>query len=161
MRDIGYAEDGMAERRSFAYFNNKPAVVLEVRRQTGTNTVRVVDAVQQATERPQQAATRRRGAHDCQGAGHLYQEISRSPLKNTSSSAALLASIIIWLFIRDWRTVLISSIAIPTSIITTFALMRALDYTLNSMTLLALTLAVGIVIDDAIIVLENIYRYIE
>src|SRR4029077_20726545 len=74
---------------------------------------------------------------------------------------SLLASMIVWLFIRNWRTVLISSIAIPTSVITTFTLIRAMDFTLNSMTLLGLTLAVGIVIDDAIIVLENIYRYIE
>ncbi len=74
---------------------------------------------------------------------------------------SLLASVIVWLFIRNWRTVLISSIAIPTSIITTFTLMRLMDFTLNSMTLLGLTLAVGIVIDDAIIVLENIYRYID
>ncbi len=73
---------------------------------------------------------------------------------------SLLASIIVWLFIRGWRTVLISSIAIPTSIITTFTLMRVMNFTLNSMTLLGLTLAVGIVIDDAIIVLENIFRYI-
>ena len=74
---------------------------------------------------------------------------------------SLLASFIVWLFIRDWRMVLISSIAIPTSIVTTFTLMRMMDFTLNSMTLLGLTLAVGIVIDDAIIVLENIYRFIE
>ena len=74
---------------------------------------------------------------------------------------SLLASLIVWLFIRDWRTVLISSIAIPTSIITTFTLIRVMDFTLNSMTLLGLTLAVGIVIDDAIIVLENIYRFID
>jgi putative effector of murein hydrolase LrgA (UPF0299 family) len=73
----------------------------------------------------------------------------------------LLASLIVWLFIRDWRMVLISSIAIPTSIITTFTFMRVMDFTLNSMTLLGLTLAVGIVIDDAIIVMENIYRYID
>ncbi|MGH9658280.1 MAG: efflux RND transporter permease subunit, partial [Bryobacteraceae bacterium] len=70
-------------------------------------------------------------------------------------------SLIVWIFFRDWRTVLISSIAIPTSIVTTFSLIRAMDFTLNSMTLLGLTLAVGIVIDDAIIVLENIYRFIE
>src|SRR4029434_9024189 len=74
---------------------------------------------------------------------------------------SLLASFIVWLFIRDWRMVLISSIAIPTSIITTFTAMRALDFTLNSMTLLGLSVAVGIVIDDAIIVLENIYRFIK
>ena len=65
------------------------------------------------------------------------------------------------LFIRDWRSVLIAALAIPTSIITTFTLMKAMDFTLNYMTLLGLTLAVGIVIDDAIIVLENIFRFIE
>src|SRR5207302_817856 len=64
-------------------------------------------------------------------------------------------------FIRDWRSVLTSSFAIPTSIVTTFMLLRGMDCTLNSMTLLGLTLAVGIVIDDAIIVLENIYRFID
>jgi HAE1 family hydrophobic/amphiphilic exporter-1 len=73
---------------------------------------------------------------------------------------SLLASLIVWIFIRDWRTVLISALAIPTSIITTFTLLRVMNFTLNSMTLLGLTLAVGIVIDDAIIVLENIYRFL-
>jgi HAE1 family hydrophobic/amphiphilic exporter-1 len=79
----------------------------------------------------------------------------------STSPGSLLASVIVWVFIRNWRTVFISSIVIPTSIITTFTIMKMMDFTLNSMTLLGLTLAVGIVIDDAIIVLENIYRFIE
>ncbi|MBI3207476.1 MAG: efflux RND transporter permease subunit, partial [Candidatus Solibacter usitatus] len=74
---------------------------------------------------------------------------------------SLLASLIVFLFIRDWRTVFISALAIPTSIIATFTLLKWMGFTLNSMTLLGLTLAVGIVIDDAIIVLENIFRYID
>jgi HAE1 family hydrophobic/amphiphilic exporter-1 len=90
----------------------------------------------------------------------VYIKSSVAALEEHLLIGSLLASIIVWLFIRDWRTVLISSIAIPTSIITTFTLIRAMDFTLNSMTLLGLTLAVGIVIDDAIIVLENIYRHI-
>ena len=74
---------------------------------------------------------------------------------------SLLASLVVMFFIRNIRAVIISALAIPASIIATFTLMRGMDFTLNNMTLLALTLAVGIVIDDAIVVLENIFRYIE
>lgn len=159
LRDIGYAEDGMAERRSFAYFNNKPAVVLEIRRQTGTNTVRVVEGIQ--AHLPQLNRALPAGVElTVVKEQATYIKKSVESLEEHLVIGSFLASIIVWLFIRDWRSVLISAIAIPTSIITTFALMRALNYTLNSMTLLALTLAVGIVIDDAIIVLENIYRYV-
>jgi HAE1 family hydrophobic/amphiphilic exporter-1 len=74
---------------------------------------------------------------------------------------SILASAIVFLFMRNWRAVLIAAVAIPASIIATFTLMRGMDFSLNNMTLLALTLAVGIVIDDAIIVLENIFRFME
>ncbi len=160
IRDVGFAEDGMAERRTFAYYQGKTAVTLDVRRQIGTNTVRVVDAVVQRLA-------------DLSGqlpAGVKIEVVKEQAtyIKNSVKAleehlllGSLLASLIVWLFIRDLRTVLISALAIPTSIITTFTLLRAMDFTLNSMTLLGLTLAVGIVIDDAIIVLENIYRYIE
>jgi HAE1 family hydrophobic/amphiphilic exporter-1 len=74
---------------------------------------------------------------------------------------SLLACIVIYFFLSNLRSTLIAAIAIPTSIISTFGLMKAMGYTLNQITMLALTLMVGIVIDDAIIVLENIYRYIE
>jgi hydrophobic/amphiphilic exporter-1 (mainly G- bacteria), HAE1 family len=160
LRDIGYAEDGTGEPRTFACYKNRPAVVMEVRRQTGMNTVRVVDDIQRKLR--QTSAALPPGVQlDVVKEQATYIKKSVESLEEHLVLGSLLASIIVWLFIRDWRTVLISSVAIPTSIITTFALMRALDYTLNSMTLLALTLAVGIVIDDAIIVLENIYRYIE
>jgi HAE1 family hydrophobic/amphiphilic exporter-1 len=160
VRDLGRAEDGMTEKRSFAFYQGKPAVILSVRRQTGTNTVRVVEAIQERLSRVK---------------GQLPAGVELKVVKEQATFirnsvkaleehlvlGSLLASLIVWLFIRNWRTVLISSIAIPTSIVTTFTIMRALDFTLNSMTLLGLTLAVGIVIDDAIIVLENIYRWIE
>ena len=74
---------------------------------------------------------------------------------------SLLASLVVFLFIRNVRSVLIASLAIPTSVVATFTLLKVMDFTLNNMTLLALTLAVGIVIDDAIVVLENIVRYLE
>lgn len=159
-RDIGYAEDAMAERRSFAYYQNKPAVIMEIRRQTGLNTVKVVDTIlARVPEISDQLPGGLKLAVIKEQATYIKKSVES--LEEHLIFGSLFASLIIWLFIRDWRTVLISAIAIPTSIITTFSVMRYLDYTLNSMTLLALTLAVGIVIDDAIIVLENIYRWLE
>ena len=160
IQDVGGAEDGMAERRTFAYYKGKPAVLMDVTRQVGSNTVKVVDDIGKRIEEMNSHLPA--GVHvDVITEKATYIKASVAALEEHLVLGSLLASIIVWLFIRDWRTVLISSIAIPTSIITTFTVMRALDFTLNSMTLLGLTLAVGIVIDDAIIVLENIYRYIE
>lgn len=160
LRDVGYAEDGMAERRNFAYYKGEPAVMISVQRQMGTNTVQVVDAVQ--AKLAEINSTLPGGLKlNVVTETATYIKKSVESLEEHLVLGSLLASLIIWFFIRDWRTVLISSIAIPTSIITTFTVMRMLDYSLNAMTLLALTLAVGIVIDDAIIVLENIYRWLE
>lgn len=160
IRDIGRAEDGMSEKRSFAYLNETPAVILDVRRQTGTNTVKVVDAVLarlKTIEHELPAGVRLQVVRE----QATYIRNSVKALEEHLIMGALFASLIVFLFIRDWRTVLISSIAIPTSIIATFTVLKAANFTLNSMTLLGLTLAVGIVIDDAIIVLENIYRHIQ
>jgi HAE1 family hydrophobic/amphiphilic exporter-1 len=160
IRDVGYAEDAMAERRTFAYYQNKPAVILDVRRQTGTNTVKVVDDLM--ARLPALNKLLPPGVEiNVIKEQATYIKNSVKALEEHLILGSLLASLIVWLFIRNWRSVLISSIAIPTSIITTFTLMKIMDFTLNSMTLLGLTLAVGIVIDDAIIVLENIYRFIE
>jgi HAE1 family hydrophobic/amphiphilic exporter-1 len=160
LRDLGYVEDGMAEKRTFAQLHGQPAVTLEARRQTGTNTVQVVDAIKQRIGVIQKQLPRGVSVEVVKDQA-TYIKNSVKSLEEHLVIGSLLASLIVWLFIRDWRTVLISSIAIPTSIITTFTLIRAMDFTLNSMTLLGLTLAVGIVIDDAIIVLENIYRFID
>lgn len=160
VRDIGYAEDGTQEKRTFAVYNGKPAVVLEVRRQTGTNTVQVVDAITGRLAGLRKELPAGVGIEVVKDQA-TYIKASVASLEEHLVLGSLFASLIVWLFIRNWRTVLISSIAIPTSIVTTFTLIRAMDFTLNSMTLLGLTLAVGIVIDDAIIVLENIYRYID
>jgi hydrophobic/amphiphilic exporter-1 (mainly G- bacteria), HAE1 family len=160
IRDVGYAEDGMSEKRTFAYYQQRPAVVIDVRRQTGTNTVKVVEDVQgklKAISSQLPAGVRANVVKE----QATFIKNSVEALEEHLILGSLLASMIVFLFIRNWRMVLISSIAIPTSIVTTFTAMRMMDFTLNSMTLLGLTLAVGIVIDDAIIVLENIYRYIE
>jgi len=160
LRDVGYVEDGMAEKRNFAYLHDKMAVTMEVQRQTGMNTVKVVDGILARVEQVKSQLPP--GVKvDVIKEGATYIRNSVKALEEHLLLGSLLASFIVWIFIRDWRTVLISSLAIPTSIITTFSLLKLMDFTLNSMTLLALTLAVGIVIDDAIIVLENIYRFME
>jgi HAE1 family hydrophobic/amphiphilic exporter-1 len=160
VRDIGQAEDGMAEKRTFAYYKFTPAVMLDVRRQVGTNTVKVVDQITAKLDVINKQLPP--GVKiDVVKEQATFIKASVSALEEHLLLGSLLASFIVWLFIRDWRMVLISSIAIPTSIVTTFTFMRLMDFTLNSMTLLGLTLAVGIVIDDAIIVMENIYRFIE
>jgi len=133
LRDVGYVEDGMAEKRTFAQFHGQPAVTLEVRRQIGTNTVQVVDAIKKRL-----GAIRKQLPHGVtvevvkDQAGYIKNSVKS--LEEHLVLGSLLASFIVWLFIRDWRSVLISSIAIPTSIITTFTLIRAMDFTLNSMT---------------------------
>lgn len=160
VRDVGNVEDGIAEKRTFAFYKNKPAVILEIRRQTGTNTVKVVEDIQKQIETINKSLPP--GVRiDTIKEQASYIRASVEALEEHLVIGSLLASLIVWLFIRDWRMVLISSIAIPTSIVTTFAFMKLMDFSLNSMTLLGLTLAVGIVIDDAIIVMENIYRFIE
>lgn len=160
IRDVAAVEDSNAERRSFAYYQGKTAVILEVRRQIGMNTVKVVDAV----------LTKMRAMNETLPVGvqmslvkeqSTYIKNSVEALEEHLVIGSLLAGFVVFLFIRDWRTVLISFIAIPTSILATFTVMKGLDYTLNSMTLLGLTLAVGIVIDDAIIVIENIHRHLD
>ncbi|MEO8662204.1 MAG: efflux RND transporter permease subunit, partial [Bryobacteraceae bacterium] len=133
---------------------------LEIRRQTGTNTVKVVEAIQAKLQTLKKQLPP--GVEvDVVKEQATYIKNSVEALEEHLVIGSLLASLIVFLFLRDWRAVLISSVAIPTSIITTFTVMRVLDFTLNSMTLLGLTLAVGIVIDDAIIVIENIYRFLE
>ena len=120
LRDVGLVEDGMAEKRTFAYYNGKPAVMLDVRRQTGTNTVKVVD------RNPGKAGTSSTSTLppgvkiDVVKEQATYIKASVAALEEHLLLGSLLASFIVWLFIRDWRMVLISSIAIPTSIITTF-----------------------------------------
>lgn len=158
--DLGRVEDTYKEPRSFARLDGKPAVTLQIRRQSGTNTVKVVDAVRAklAQLRPTLPNDL---TMDVVSDQSLFIRASIAALEEHLLLGSLLASLIILLFIRNWRAVLISALAIPTSIIATFTLMRIAGFTLNNMTLLALTLAVGIVIDDAIVVLENIFRHLE
>ena len=161
VRDIGYAEDSTQKVMTSLYVGDgSPAVQLDVRRASGENTIKVTQAVKQKLASVRQ--TLPRGVTLTMNTDDSrFIDASITSLEEHLLWGSLLASLVVLLFIRNIRAVIISALAIPASIVATFTLMRAMDFTLNNMTLLALTLAVGIVIDDAIVVLENIFRHIE
>ena len=160
VRDLGRAEDGTKEQRSIARLNGSRAVILEVRRQSGANTVATIDAVK--ANLVQAAASLPPGVRV-----EVLQDQSRyihAALREINVHlvlGAILASLVVLAFMRNWASTMIAAVAIPASVITTFAMMRFLGFTLNSVTMLALVLMVGVVIDDAIVVLENIFRFME
>lgn len=160
IRDIGRVEDSFEEPRSLARLNGRNAVSLIVQKQSGSNTVAVVERVLQRFEQlkpllPPDIET------------FVVKDQSRFIVNSIHELnfhlviAAVLVALTILLFIQDWRTTVIASLAIPTSIVATYAFMYWAGYTLNNMTMLALILAIGIVIDDAVVINENIFRHME
>ena len=160
VRDIGHAEDGTYEQRSLARLNGEPTVVLEVLRQSGANTVAVIEAAKKNLDKI---------------TGELPPDVKLEVIRDQSRYihaalheinlhlvlGSILACLVVLAFMRSWRSTMIAGVAIPASVIATFGMMWCLDFTLNSVTMLALVLMVGIVIDDAIVVLENIFRFVE
>jgi HAE1 family hydrophobic/amphiphilic exporter-1 len=158
--DIGYVEDSSEELRTSARLNGQPAVTLIVSKQSGQNTVAVAEAVKERLAEieptlPQGVRTQIVGDQS------IFIKAAVESIQTHLIEGGILAAIVVFVFLWNFRTTLIAALAIPTSIVATFGLMAALGYTLNQITMLALTLMVGIVIDDAIVVLENIFRYIE
>ena len=158
--DLGRAVDMTKERRSLALFDGQPAVVLQVQRQSGENTVEVIDAVKQRLAKVRELLPSDVRVEVLQDQSR-YIRAALHEIQNHLVIGSLMASVIVLLFMRSWRSTIIAAVAIPTSIIGAFAVMKAMDFTLNNVTMLALVLMVGVVIDDAIIVLENIFRVIE
>jgi len=160
VRDVARIEDGMADAGTLASVNGDPTVLLQIRKQSGMNTVAIVNGVKERlaeVERTLPSGYRLRIVRD-QGE---FIEASIESVQEHLVVGSVLAALVVLLFLGNLRSTVIAAIAIPTSIITTFGLIWYMDFTLNMLTMLALTLSVGIVIDDAIIVLENIYRFIE
>ncbi|HKT82117.1 MAG TPA: efflux RND transporter permease subunit, partial [Vicinamibacterales bacterium] len=158
--DVARVEDGQADVNSIANVNGQGAVVLEVRRQSGTNTVEVAREVKARLEEIKgglPAGYELRLVRDTSE----FIEASIDSIEEHLIVGSILAALVVLLFLTNIRSTIISAIAIPTSIVATFGLIWYMGFTLNSLTMLALTLSVGIVIDDAIVVLENIYRFVE
>ncbi len=160
IRDIGESEDGTKEQRSIARLDGVPTVTLEVLRQSGANTVAVIEGIKaklRTVEEQMPGGLRLEVLQD--QSTYIYSALHEITVHLVLGS--ILASLIVLLFMRNWRATVIAAVAIPCSVIATFGMMKALNFTLNSVTMLALVLMVGIVIDDAIVVLENIFRWIE
>ena len=157
---VGYAEDGAEEPRTEARLNGQPAVTLIVSKQSGQNTVAVADAVKQRLHEitktlPPGFKT------EVVGDQSIFIKASIEAIQTHLIEGSILAAIVVFVFLWSFRSTVIAGLAIPTSLIATFGLMAAMGFTLNQITMLALTLMVGIVIDDAIVVLENIFRFVE
>ena len=160
LEEVARVYDGVENPRNASWYNGKPALYLGVQRQPGTNTVEVVDRVKELLPELQAQLP---------GAIQLYIRSDRSvsiresvhDVKLTLVLTVVLVVLVIFLFLRNLSATIIPSLALPFSIVGTFALMWALDYSLDNLSLMALTLSVGFVVDDAIVMLENIVRHME
>ncbi|MDQ3624002.1 MAG: efflux RND transporter permease subunit [Verrucomicrobiota bacterium] len=160
LRDIGAARVGAEDERSIGRFNGKPAVALGVVKQTQANTIEVADGVKEELQRLR--GTIPEGVHlDLPYDESEYVSEAIGEVWLTLAIAFGLVVIVIYVFLRNFRATLIPVVAIPVSLIGTFAALYFLGYSINILTMLALVLSIGIVVDDAIVVLENIHRHIE
>jgi hydrophobic/amphiphilic exporter-1 (mainly G- bacteria), HAE1 family len=158
--DVARVEDGEADAETLANVNGTGTVLLQVRRQSGTNTVEVVRDVKERLAGLKAALPPGYSVRIVRDTSEFI-EASIHNVEEHLVVGSILAALVVLLFLTNLRSTIIAAIAIPTSIIATFGLIWYMGFTLNLMTMLALTLSVGIVIDDAIVVLENIYRFIE
>ncbi|MES0335484.1 MAG: efflux RND transporter permease subunit [Candidatus Magnetobacterium sp. LHC-1] len=160
LKDVGRVEDGMEEKRSVARFNGHMSVGIGIQKQSGTNTVEVVDRIKAELVKIRKALPPGMSL-DISFDQSTFIKVSIREVQHHLVYGGLFASLAVLLFLGNLRLTLISAIAIPTSIIATLALMNYYKFTFNNMTMLALSLCIGILIDDAIIVIENIYRHVE
>jgi multidrug efflux pump len=160
LKDIGRVELAPEDERSTLRFKGTPAVAIGVIRQSKANIIAVADAIHEELPRIQASLPPGVGLTPAFDQS-IFVSRSIQEAEETLVLAAILVVIIIFVFLRNLRATIIPGLAIPTSIVATFAIMYFLGFSINNFTLLALTLAIGIVVDDAIIVLENAYRHQE
>ncbi|SYZ73975.1 Acriflavin resistance protein [Candidatus Zixiibacteriota bacterium] len=160
LKNIATVEDGIEEKRSLARVDGKEAITINISKQSGSNTVEVARNVKAAISRigreiPPDVKI------ELLADDSTFIEDSIDDVLVNIYYGGLLAILVIFLFLADIRSTIISAVAIPTSIIATFTLMRLLNFTLNMLSLMGLSLAVGLLIDDAIVVIENIFRHMD
>ena len=159
MAQIARVSDSIAEPRSLATLDGKPVVGFEILRSKGASEVDVANAARKLIAELQQAYPNVQFETAVNNADPVQENFEGS--MDLLYEGALLAVLVVWWFLRDWRATLVAATAVPTSIVGTFAFMDVMGFSLNNMTLLGLILAVGVVIDDAVVVLENVFRHME
>jgi len=160
LADVATIEDTIEEQRTLALINGEPAVAIDVTKQTQANTVGLVDAVREAVREMQGTlppGTEIQVVRDTS----LFIRESVADVQNTLVIGALLTVLIVFCFLNSWRSTVITGLTLPISVISSFIVMYFLGMTLNTLTLMALSLAIGLLIDDAIVVRENIVRHLE
>ncbi len=160
LRDVARVEADLADAQSIARFNGVSTVGMGIRKQSGSNTVQVVERIKEFLPQLEAGAppgVKLQIAFD----SARFIKSSIAGVQFDVVFGALLTILVIYLFLRSARATVITALAIPTSLISTFALMSAGGFTMNNLTMLALSLSVGMVVDDAIVVIENIYRHLE
>ncbi len=160
LSEIGRVEDGIEEQTSMSLLNGEPALALEIQKQTGANTVEVADAVKEGVKKLQAELPRGvelRVVRD----NSLFIRDAVEDVRTTLILGALLTILVVFIFLNSWRSTVITGLTLPVSVISAFTIMRILGFTLNILTLMGLSLAIGMLIDDAIVVRENIVRHME
>jgi hydrophobic/amphiphilic exporter-1 (mainly G- bacteria), HAE1 family len=158
--EVATIEDGIEEQRTLALINGEPAVAIDITKQTKANTVAMVDAVLEAVgeiQKQMPAGTEIRVVRDTS----TFIRESVSDVYNTLLLGGFLTIVIVFLFLNSWRSTIITGLTLPISVISSFIVMYFLNMTINTLTLMALSLAIGLLIDDAIVVRENIVRHLE
>ncbi|NOW04028.1 efflux RND transporter permease subunit [Clostridium beijerinckii] len=159
IRDIATVENGIEERKSQAYYQGNPSIGIDIVKQSGANTVEVAKDAKAALE--QVKVSLPKGMHaDIVSDNSTSIKDTVDDVMNTIIEGCILAVVIVFLFLNEWESTLISASSLPISIITTFVCMKEMNFTLNTMSLMALSLAVGLLIDDSIVVIENIVRHL-
>jgi HAE1 family hydrophobic/amphiphilic exporter-1 len=160
LHDVAIVEDGMAEARSIARFNGQPGVAFEIQRQSGADLVSLARHVRAEVEAIRESLPPGVVIEFARDHAVYIEALVSTVFKDMLLATALVVAVVL-IFLREVRSTVIASLAIPASVIASFTLFYALDLSINGMTLIALSLAIGLVIDDAIVVLESIYRRIE
>ncbi|MCY2928457.1 MAG: efflux RND transporter permease subunit [Planctomycetota bacterium] len=161
LKDVGKTEDGLEEQRSYAQRGDRPGIALQIRRQSGTNTVQVAHDLKAEIAKISKELASRGVQLDITVDLSTYIERSLTEVNHHLVIGGMLAVVTVLIFLLNFRSTFISAMVLPTSILATFMLMSAMGFTLNMMTLMALTLAIGLLIDDAIVVQENIMRHVQ
>ncbi len=159
--EVANVVDGIKEKRTLARLDGQDVVALEIQRQTGGNTVAMVENVEKVLKTLEPELEKQGVTLVTAKDNAKFIHESVEDVKVAIYLGGLLTVIIVFYFLKSWRSTLITSLTLPVSIIGTFIIMRAMNFTLNVMTLMGLSLAVGILIDDAIVVRENITRHAE
>ena len=157
LSDVAQVEDGVADAERTAELNGKPTVLIYIRKQSGVNTLTTIEAIKARMNEAQKSFPAGYKAQVVRDQSQ-YIQAAVDAVEEHLVVGSILATLVVLIFLLNWRATIIAALSIPASIIATFGLMWAFGFTLNIITLLALTLAVGIVIDDAIVVIENIFR---